>query len=135
MDEYELASRYRDGTLWTYGDHASGDDSGACWDDGDILGGLGMSILFVDYAVYSGNSRSSTAFVKSKTANSLGLYDMSGNAFEWCFDWYPGNEGASRVLRDGDWGDNASYLRVGGVNSGPPYDLDDYIGFRFTRNP
>ena len=49
-------SAYRDGTLWTYGDHASGDDSGACYDDDSILGGLGMSTVFGDYAWYSGNS-------------------------------------------------------------------------------
>jgi hypothetical protein len=54
INEWELAARYRDGVLWTYGDHASGDESGACYDDGDMLGGLGISILFVDYATYMG---------------------------------------------------------------------------------
>jgi len=54
-DEYECAARYRDGTRWTYGDHASGDDSGACYDDGDILGGQELSEVFGNYAWYSRN--------------------------------------------------------------------------------
>jgi formylglycine-generating enzyme len=128
-DEYELAARYRDGTNWTYGDHASGDDSGACYDDGDILGGLETSTVFGDYAVYNGNSGSSTAAVKSKTANALGLYDMSGNVWEWCFD----PSGSGRVLRGGSWNYTAGSLHVGYWGNDNPGIEGISIGFRFAR--
>ncbi len=68
-NEYECAARYRDGTLWTYGDHASGDNSGYCYNDGSPLGGMSLSTVFGDYVVYYDNSGSSTAVVKSKTYN------------------------------------------------------------------
>jgi formylglycine-generating enzyme len=128
-DEYELAARYRDGTLWTYGDHASGDDSGACYDDGGILGGLGMSTVFGNYAVYNGNSGSSTAAVKSKTANDLGLYDMSGNVWVWCFDLIA----SARVLRGGGWFFDAIYQQVGVCYNSGPQSESTFTGFRFAR--
>jgi formylglycine-generating enzyme required for sulfatase activity len=56
-------------------------------------------------AVYFGNSGSKTAAVKSKAANSLGLYDMTGNVHEWCRDVYSGTR---RVLRGGCWTDPVS---------------------------
>lgn len=40
------------------------------------------------YAWYDGNSGSKTHPVKTKRPNSLGLYDMSGNVWEWVSDWY-----------------------------------------------
>ena len=91
-----------------------------------------------------GNSGSITHEVKKKSANRLGIYDMSGNVREWCWDWYDsissstGAEGASsgwyRVLRGGSWGYDASYCRVADRGSRTPGFTGSYLGFRVVRS-
>jgi formylglycine-generating enzyme required for sulfatase activity len=55
-------------------------------------------------AWYKDNSLRSTHAVKTKFPNELGLYDMSGNVFEWCDDWI---DGQYKILRGGCWGSAA----------------------------
>ena len=103
-----------------------------------------------DVAWYVDNSGYVAHPVKSKKCNELGLYDMSGNLWEWCSDWYsssyysnsPSNnptgpksgDYGSRVLRGGSWGYDESYCRVAFRNRGNP-DLGSYFfGFRIASS-
>ncbi len=58
---------------------------------------------------------------------------MSGNVWEWCFDWHPGDEGSYRVIRGGGWIFDAIGLRLGAVYSGNPYNAWYDSGFRPVR--
>ena len=77
-----------------------------------------------DVAWYDENSGSKTHPVGTKQANELGIYDMTGNVWEWCSDWYSSyssssqtnptgsDSGSARVSRGGGWNCNASYCRL-----------------------
>ena len=87
-------------------------------------------------AWYDGNSGSQTHPVGQKQPNGLGLYDMSGNVWEWVSDWYGtyvsdrqqnpqgASTGSIRVFRGGGWNDAPSYVRAS-------YRFNFVPGFRF----
>ena len=93
-------------------------------------------------AWYDGNSGNKTHAVKGKSPNELGLYDMSGNVWDWCGDWYGSygsgsqtnpkgaSSGSGRVLRGGSWANRARPCRVSDRLNGDPSSRIDLNGFR-----
>jgi formylglycine-generating enzyme required for sulfatase activity len=120
--EWEYACRAGTSTRFSFGDSDGSLDS---------------------YAWYSSNSGSQTHPVGQKQPNAWGLYDMHGNVWEWCSDWYadsyanannvdpqgPGS-GTSRVLRGGGWGYYPSICRSAYRAGGVPDGRNDGLGFR-----
>lgn len=97
-----------------------------------------------DVAWYDDNSGKKTNPVKCKKANELGLFDMSGNVWEWCQDW-KGNycsceqcnpqgpsTGSERVLRGGSWFNSEGYCRVSHRHRYNPDESTKNLGFRLV---
>lgn len=127
--EWEFSARYINGTNWTYGDHVSGDESGACYDDGSILHEQPLSITFGNYAWYLFNSSTEHHKVALKKSNCLGIYDMCGSVWEWCYTPIS----TYRVLRGGSFSGSEDYLRIGYESyAGADTDSSGH-GFRVAR--
>lgn len=121
--QWEYACRAGTTTKYTFGEEDSG---------------LG------DYAWFTANSDSKTQPVGQKKPNAWGLYDVHGNVWEWCGDWYgsdyyeksPADDpigpssGSGRVVRGGGWSYLASFCRSAYRYYGAPAGRDYSGGFR-----
>ena len=116
---------------WEYA--CRGGTKGAYAEDLDAMGWYGNSGSKMSHAV------------ATKQPNGWGLYDMHGNVWEWCRDWYGGyptglvtdptgaSSGSDRVLRGGGWYGSARYCRSAFRGGYGPDDRARYNGFRLAR--
>ena len=98
----------------------------------------------LDVAWCGDNSGSKTRAVGTKQPNELGIYDMTGNVWEWCQDWYGkynsssqvnptgANSGSGRVRRGGSWGHTARYCRSSCRSDRTPVIRDLSLGLRLV---
>lgn len=100
-----------------------------------------------DVAWYEGNSGDKTHVVATKQPNELGLYDMSGNVYEWCSDWFGNyssssltnptgpNSGSGRVNRGGSWVNDAGLCRSSFRSGSTPGYSSRNLGLRLVLVP
>jgi len=125
--EWEYACRAGTKTAYYWGDTIDGD---YCWYYNNSSG------FFSDGQTHPAGW---------KKPNAWGLYDMSGNVWEWCWDWYGtyggavkdpkgANGGTYRMGRGGGWSDDSEYLRSACRNHSDPSNWYISLGFRLVRN-
>jgi len=139
--EWEYACRAGTQTRFFFGDSLGCDDENEDCAAGTLPGNRS------DYMWYRGSSPDSSKPVGIKLPNQFGLYDMSGNVYEWCEDdWHNNYTGAPvngspwvdnprasyRVIRSGDWSYSAGYCRSAYRYSGTPSYRYYYFGFRLA---
>lgn len=141
--EWELAARYIDGTTFMRGDAPSG------WIDSNANATVDTAENNA-VAWYVTNSGAATRIVGTALGNALGLFDMSGNVYEWVWDWdgtytlsspYTDADskgtatGSFRIHRGAGWTGTALELRGSARVSNPPWGASSSIGFRVARRP
>jgi len=142
---------------WEYAARCGGKGYKYSWGNGDPVVKKGGNIVdetlkrhFTDWPIWSGydDGYVFTAPVGSFDPNDFGLFDMTGNVWEWCADWYDENyyasslrqnpkgpaSGTKRVLRGGSWDGNPNVLRCSLRVGNVPMVRSSIIGFRCAQD-
>ncbi|MFW5568096.1 MAG: formylglycine-generating enzyme family protein [Bacteroidales bacterium] len=121
---------------WEYAARGGNKSKGYTYSGGDAID---------DVAWHEYNSGGITHPVKTKAPNELGIYDMTGNVYEWCSDWYGSyssaaqtdptgpSTGSYRLIRGGSWGSDATYCRVASRGSSTPTFSYISLGLRLAH--
>jgi len=117
--EWEYACRAGTDTKWSFGDDKKELDKYAWYDKNSY--NLGKE--HKDYGTHT---------VGEKKSNPWGFYDMHGNVFEWCEDWYDKEE-KNKLLRGGSWDISAFSTRSAFRSDRTPSDRSIVVGFRLLR--
>ena len=126
---------------WEYAARSGGKD--------ELYAGTSDEKSLPRFAWHVVNSNRQTHMAGMKKPNGLGLYDMSGNVWEWCSDWYDGsyyanslrdnpqgpNHGVYRVIRGGEWELPADFSRTTYREAAKPNSRRNDIGFRLALTP
>ena len=116
---------------WEFAARGGVIDKEYAWGDDDVNKDVEhLARIYANYQGTEGNDKwEYCAPVGSMKANGYGLYDMAGNVWEWCQDWYDSNKDG-KVIRGGAWTDSVYYLQVGYRARYAPRNRAYYRGFR-----
>ena len=137
---------------WEYAARSKGKDYKYAWGNGEPHGNIGDEKgkeKYPDWIIWENynDGYETTAPVGSFKQGDLGITDMTGNVYEWCWDWYasayynisPNNNptgpetGSYRVIRGGSGGCRPVFLRCTYRSKNSPANRSDIIGFRLAR--
>ncbi|MCI5207679.1 MAG: hypothetical protein D3910_02535 [Candidatus Electrothrix sp. ATG2] len=136
--EWEYAARAGTTTVRYWGDDISCDKA--------MYENAAKGSCVIDGQEQEGKAVGGPAPVGSFPPNGFDLYDMLGNVWEWCADWYGADyyfsnpkdnpagpdSGSDRVIRGGSWRDKSRMVRVAGRSWFPPNKRNNFIGFRLV---
>jgi formylglycine-generating enzyme required for sulfatase activity len=110
---------------WEYAARGGNKSKGYKFSGGDVMGKIGW---------YSNNSETYTHTVATKAPNELGIFDMSGNVWEWCSDPYEGVEPLQYVIRGGGFSDTSQACWIWNRSKNDPNAKTDICGLRLAMD-
>jgi formylglycine-generating enzyme required for sulfatase activity len=141
--QWEKAARGNDSRIYPWGNLLESNRANY-WESGDLA--EKGNIPYTSPAGYY-NGTNWNGYQTKDSPSPYGVYDLAGNVWEWCSDWYqksyygqssaanpsgPGS-GSTRVIRGGSWSDEAYYIRTSARSYRLPFERFNSIGFRCVR--